>query len=105
MGYVITSINDYVFASEIAKSIDILQGITWVAAAWREVSFETIKNCFANCVITRQTSEHEDEIVDEKFNTLFNKLTDSECDMTEEDVNFDVETCNSLPVINSDMVD
>ena len=105
MGYVIARVNDDVFASEIAKSIDILQAITWVADAWKEVSVETIKNCFTNCGITGQTSEDEDEIVGEKFNTLFNKLADSECDMTEEDINFDVETCSSLPAINSDMVD
>ena len=49
------------------------------------------------------TSEDEDDIADEVFNALFNELTDSECDMTaEEYVDFDVETCSSLPAINSD---
>ena len=106
MRYVMARINDDLFASEIAKDIDILQAMTWVADAWKEVSTETIKNCFAKCGITKQTSEDEDDIVDEKFNALFNELTDSECDLTaEEYVDLDAETCSSLPVINSYTVD
>ena len=39
-------------------------------------------------------------------NALFNELADSECDMALQDyVDFDVKTCSSLPVINSNMVD
>ena len=98
-------INDDLFASEIAKGIDVLQAITWVADAWKEFSVEAIKNCFAKC-ITEQTNEDEDDIVDEEFNALFNELADSEYDMiVEEYVNFDAEPCSSLPAINSDMVD
>ena len=41
--YVIARINDDLTASEIAKCIDILQAITWVADSWKEVSVETIK--------------------------------------------------------------
>ena len=104
--YVITRINDDSFASEIPKDIDILQAITWVVDAWKEVRIETIKNCFAKCGITEQTSEDEDDIVDEELNVLFNDLADSECGMiAEEYIDFDVETCSSLPGINSDMVD
>ena len=41
--------------------------------------------------------------MDEEFNSLFNELVDPECDMTaEEYADFDVETCSSLPSINSD---
>ena len=77
-----------------------------MADAWKDVSVETVKNCLAKCGITEQTCEDEDNIVDEEFNALFNKLADSECNMTaEEYVDFDVETCSSLPAINSDMVD
>ena len=103
---VIARINGDLFASEIAKGIDILQAIKWVADAWKEVNIETIKKYFAKCGITEQKSEDEDDIVDEEFNALFNKLTDSKCDMTAEGyINFDVETCSSLSTINSDIVD
>ena len=44
--------------------------------------------------------------MDEEFDSLFNKLADSQCDMTaKEYVDFDVETCSYLAAINSDMVD
>ena len=106
MRYVIARINDDLIASEIIKCIDILQAITWVADSWKEVSVETIKNCFAKCGITDQISEDEDVLVDEEFNSLFDELADPESDMTaEEYVDFDVETCSSLSAINSDMVD
>ena len=106
MGYVIARINDDLFASEISKGIDIIQAITWVADGWKVVSVETIKNCFAKYGITEQTSEDENDIVNEEFNLIFNELADSECDMTaEEYVDLYVETCSSLPAINSDMVD
>ena len=96
--YVIARINDYLFASEIAKGIDIFQAITWVGDAWKEVSVETIKNCFAKCSITEQTSEEdENDIVDEEFNALFNKLADLEFDMrAEENMSiFGIKTCSS----------
>ena len=106
MRYVIARINDDLTAPEIAKGIDILKAITWVADSWKEVSVETIKNCFAKCSITDQIGQDEDDLVDEEFNSLFNELVDPECGMTaEEYADFDVETCNSLPPINSDMVD
>ena len=106
MRYVIARINDDLTASEIAKGIDILQAITWVADSWKEVSVETIKNCFAKCGITDQIGQDENDLVDEEFNSLFNEHVDPECDMiAEEYADFDVETCSSLPPINSDMVD
>ena len=74
--------------------------------ARKEVNVETIKNCFAKCGFTEQTIEDEDDIVDEEFNASFNKLADSECDMTgEEYVDFNIKTCSSLPTINSVIVD
>ena len=77
-----------------------------MADSWKEVSVETFKNCVAKCGITDQIGQDEDDLVDEEFNSLFNELVDPECDMTaEECADFDVETCSSLPPINSDMVD
>ena len=103
-----SNITLYYFLQEIGKGVDILQAITWVAGAWKEVSVSTIKNCFANCgIITERQSGSEEGISDEKFDVLFKELTaDSECDMTaEECIDFDVQTCSSLLAINVDMVD
>ena len=106
MRYVIARITDDLTASEIAKGIDIPQAITWMADSWKEVSVETIKNCFAKCGITDQIGQDEDDLVVKEFNSLFNELVDPECDMTaEEYADFDAETCSSLPPINSNMVD
>ena len=102
MRYVVAHINDDLFASEIAKgSIDVPQAITWVTDAWKEVTVETIKNCFAKCGITEKTAESEDDAVDEEFSALFNELTTgSECEMAmEEYIIFDVATSSSSPAI------
>ena len=55
--HVIARISNDGSASDIAKEVDILQAITWVAAAWKEVSKTTIKNCFAKCGIVQQVVE------------------------------------------------
>ena len=106
MRYVIARVKEDLLASEIAKQIDVLQASEWVAKAWKEVTAETIKSCFAKCGFTEETSEIEDDYVDEEFNPLFKKLADSDCETTaEECIDFDVETCCSVPAINSDTVD
>ena len=51
MRYVIARINDDLTASEIAKGIDILQVITWVADSWKKVSVETIKTALQNVAL------------------------------------------------------
>ena len=61
---------------------------------------------FCQKCFTEETSEIEDDIVDEEFNVLFKELADSDCETTaEEYIYFDVETCSSVPAINSDTVD
>ena len=58
------------------------------------------------CGITEKTTEDEDDIMNEEFNGLLNKLAKSEFDMTVKMyVDFDVKTSSSLLAINSDMVD
>ena len=64
MRYVIAHVKEYLLASEIAKEIDVLQAIEWVAKAWKEVSAETIKNCFAKYGFAEKTSGIEDDFVD-----------------------------------------
>ena len=104
MRYVIARVKDDLLASEITKQIDVLQAIEWVAKAWDEVTPETIKNCFSKCGFSKKPCESEDDLVDEEFLELFNELTDSEM-TAEEYIDFDIETCTSIPIVNSDEVD
>ena len=106
MRHVIARVKEDLLASEIAKQTDVLHAIEWVAKTWKEVTAEMTKNCFAKCGFTEETSETEDDIVDEEFNALLNELADSDCEITAEEYNdFDVETCNSVPAINLDTID
>ena len=108
MRHVLARINEDLLASEIAKEIDVLQAIEWVAKAWDDVTAKTIKNCFAKCGFNKTTSEIEDDDVDAEFDELFKELTESNsgsCITAEEYIDFEIETCTSAPVINSDEVD
>lgn len=89
------------------KEVDILQAIQWVADSWKEVTVETIQNCFGKCGISEKTIESEEEEIDEEFTALFGELTkDFEDDITaEEYIDFDVSICSASPAINFEMVD
>ena len=70
MRYIIARVKEDLLASETAKEINDLQVIEQVAKAWKEITAEPSKNCFAKCCFTKETSEIEDDIVDQEFNAL-----------------------------------
>ena len=106
MRYIIARVKEDLLALQIAKETDVLQAIKWVAKAWKEVTAETIKNCFTKCGFTEERNETQDDIINGEFNALFKELADLDCEATaEEYIDFDVETCSSVPAINSDTVD
>ena len=86
-----------VSAFEIVNSVDFLQAITWTSDAWKEVTTDTIKNCFAKCGIAEKRVEVNDEL-DDEFVDLFKELTgELESNMiAEEFINFDAAT-NTMP--------
>ena len=107
--HVIARISNDCSASDIAKEVDILQAITWVAAAWKEVSETTIKNCFAKCGIVQQVVENDESELDDEFAELFKELTEmneAENDFTaEEYIDFVNEISSFHIPINSELVD
>ena len=105
----ISRITNDLSASDIAKEVDILQAITWVAAAWNEVTEKTIRNCFAKCGILEQTAENDDAELDGEFPELFKELTEMdevENDLTADGyIDFEINVPSCHPPINSEMVD
>ena len=104
MRFVNARIKDDFLASEIAKQVDVLQAIEWVAEAWDEVTTKTIRNCFSKCEFDKKSCEDEDSVLDDEFKALFNELADSSMN-TEEYVDFDIKTCTLVLESNSDEVD
>lgn len=49
--HVVSKIDDCNSATEVCKSVDLLQAIRWIAQAWESVSESTIKKCFAKAGI------------------------------------------------------
>ena len=77
MGHLLARIVDDQNAFEIANETDVVQAITWIRSAWKEASKDTIKNCFAKCgVVEQPTSFDKDEDANEKFNSLFEELSE-----------------------------
>ena len=105
----ISRITNDLSASDIAKEVDILQAITWVAAAWNEVTEKAIRNCFAKCGILEQTAENDDAEFDGEFAELFKELTEMdevENDLTADGyIDFEINVPSFHPPINSEMVD
>ena len=109
MRFVLARISDNQHASEIASAVDVLQAIQWVVKSWDEVSVETIRNCFAKCGITGETSGGNDE-VDKDFVELFSELTKEMVDIDDQltpegYANFDSVEYTSVPEIEIDDVD
>ena len=52
--YVLSKIDDCETASEVAKSVNVLKAIRWVASAWSCVREETISKCFRKCGIVSE---------------------------------------------------
>ena len=74
MRYVFSRIANYRSAFEIVNSVGFLQAITWMSDAWKEVTTDTIKNCFAKCGIAEQRVLVNDEL-DDEFEDLLKELT------------------------------
>ena len=56
--FVISQIDDTRKVFEIIEEVDVLKAISWIKAAWEEVSDQTVTNCFVSVVfVTRLKME------------------------------------------------
>ena len=55
--YVLARFNEKKSASEIVKSLNVLQAIQWVQKSWKDVTNATIKNCLKKCGIVKRHEE------------------------------------------------
>ena len=105
MRYVFSWIANDSSAFEIVNSVDFLQAITWTPDAWKEVTTDAIKNCFAKCGIAEQRVEVNDEL-DNEFEDVYKELTgelESKI-IVEEFIHFDAGTNTCPHVLNSDKI-
>ena len=63
-------------ALEIIQDVNIAKAIHWLQLAWRDVSTETIINCFQKCGFGQESvnSITNDDEIDEEFESLFTQL-------------------------------
>ena len=99
--YVLARVNEKKSASEIVKSLNVLQAIQWVQESWEDVTNATIKNYFEKCGIVKR---HEElmEVEDEddlEFAALVREFTPDIS--ASEYVNFDADLQASELMINN----
>ena len=90
--------------SEIIRDVNIAKANQWLQVAWRDVSTETIINCFQNCGFGQEpvnsiTSE------DEKFGGLLTELQEDDEITAEDFVTFDDNLTTSTCQINTHLID
>ena len=89
---------------EIIQEVDVLRAISWIKAAWKKISDQTITNCFRKCGFLNkaqdgavQTTLDQDE--DEEFANLVKELAG---DVDPDDyVDFDKDIASSMPAVDA----
>ena len=70
MKCVISRINDNRKASDTIQEVDALKAISWIKAAWKEVSDQTVINCFRKCGFRNQTRDEDVQTLDQDVEDL-----------------------------------
>ena len=103
MKFVIFRIDDNRKTSEIIQEVDALRAISWIKAAWEEISDQTITNCFRKCGFLNKAQDGAVQILDqdedEEFANLVKELAG---DVDPDDyVDFDKDIASSMPAVDA----
>ena len=101
MKFVISRIDDNRKAFEIIQEVHVLKAISWIKAAWEEVSDQTVTNCFRKCGFCNKDQDGVvqklDQDEDEEFANLVKQLAG---DIDQHDyVDFDKDIASSMPAV------
>ena len=72
--YALARINEYSFATQIIKDVNILMAIRWAQEALKEVTGTTIKNCSEKCGIIKNNDLMENKEEDLELEALVQEL-------------------------------
>ena len=103
----VSRINEGKNASEIIKDVNIAKAIHWLQVAWKNISTETIINCFQKYGFEQESinSIHNDNEIDEEFESLFTQHREEDEITVEDFVTFDDTTTTSTGQINTNLID
>ena len=76
--HVVSKIDDCNSATEMSKSVDLLQAIRWISQAWENVSESTIKKCFIKAGSLLEDESLVSFPVEHQESDPFQELEDSE---------------------------
>ena len=99
---VISRIDDNRKASEIIQEVGVLRAISWIKAAWEEVSDQTVINCFRKCGFRNKAQDVDvqtlGQVQDEELANLLKELAG---DVDPDDyVDFDKDFASLMPAVD-----
>ena len=94
-------------ASEIIQDVNIAKAIHWLQVAWKDVSTETIINCFQKCGFRQESinSITNDNEIDEEFESLLIQFREDDQTTVDDFVTFDDNLPTSTGQVNMDLID
>ena len=102
--YVVSQIGEGKNASEIIRDINIAKAILWLQLAWRDVSTETIINCFQKRWVWTRICQHHFQQM-KNLKSLFTQLREDDEITVEDFVTFDDNLTTSSGQINANLID
>ena len=105
--YVVSRIDEGKNASEIIQDVNIAKRIDCLQVAWRDVSTETIINCFQKCGSGQESVNNitNDNEIDEEFECLLTQLREDDEIAVEDFATFDDNLTTSTGQLNTDLID